>query len=101
MEDVGRRRLADELGNGRFVRSLLEKAGRARDVRIMADGAEPTRAELVTLEAADLEQRRAPSSPPGSAATARRRPWKAPSPNWMSWSVWSRSSARCTRSRPS
>ena len=42
MEDVGRRRLADELGNGRFVRSLLEKAGRARDVRIMADGAEPS-----------------------------------------------------------
>jgi len=56
MEDVGRRRLADELGNGRFVRSLLEKAGRARDVRIMADGAEPSPAELVTLEAADLEQ---------------------------------------------
>jgi SpoVK/Ycf46/Vps4 family AAA+-type ATPase len=56
MEDVGRRRLADELGNGRFVRSLLEKAGRARDVRIMADGAEPSHAELVTLEAADLEQ---------------------------------------------
>ncbi len=56
MEDVGRRRLADELGNGRFVRSLLEKAGRARDVRIMADGAEPSRSELVTLEAADLEQ---------------------------------------------
>ncbi len=56
MEDVGRRRLADELGNGRFVRSLLEKAGRARDVRIMADGAEPSSAELVTLEAADLEQ---------------------------------------------
>ncbi len=56
MEDVGRRRLADELGNGRFVRSLLEKAGRARDVRIMADGAEPSSAELVTLEASDLEQ---------------------------------------------
>jgi SpoVK/Ycf46/Vps4 family AAA+-type ATPase len=56
MEDVGRRRLADELGNGRFVRSLLEKAGRARDVRIMTDGAEPSHAELVTLEAADLEQ---------------------------------------------
>jgi SpoVK/Ycf46/Vps4 family AAA+-type ATPase len=56
MEDVGRRRLADELGNGRFVRSLLEKAGRARDVRIMTDGAEPTRTELVTLEAADLER---------------------------------------------
>ena len=56
MEDVGRRRLADELGNGRFVRSLLEKAGRARDVRIMTDGAEPSPAELVTLEAPDLEQ---------------------------------------------
>ncbi len=56
MEDVGRRRLADELGNGRFVRNLLERAGRARDVRIMADGAEPTPAELVTLEAADLQR---------------------------------------------
>jgi SpoVK/Ycf46/Vps4 family AAA+-type ATPase len=56
MEDIGRRRLADELGNGRFVRSLLEKAGRARDVRVMAGGAEPTPAELVTLEEADLAQ---------------------------------------------
>ena len=56
MEDIGRRRLADELGNGRFVRSLLEKAGRARDVRVMAGGAEPTPAELVTLEEADLTQ---------------------------------------------
>jgi SpoVK/Ycf46/Vps4 family AAA+-type ATPase len=56
MEDVGRRRLADELGNGRFVRSLLENAGRARDVRIMADGGEPSPAELVTLQAADLQQ---------------------------------------------
>ena len=64
MEDVGRRRLADELGNGRFVRSLLEKAGRARDVRIMTEGAEPSPAELVTLEASDLEQA-------GSELTAR------------------------------
>ncbi len=56
MEDVGRRRLADELGNGRFVRSLLEKAGQARDVRVMAIAAEPTSADLVTLEAADLER---------------------------------------------
>ncbi len=56
MEDIGRRRLADELGNGRFVRSLLEKAGRARDVRVMAGGTEPTPAELVTLEEADLAQ---------------------------------------------
>jgi SpoVK/Ycf46/Vps4 family AAA+-type ATPase len=56
MEDVGRRRLADELGNGRFVRSLLEKAGQARDVRVMAAGVEPTSTDLVTLEAADLER---------------------------------------------
>jgi SpoVK/Ycf46/Vps4 family AAA+-type ATPase len=56
MEDIGRRRLADELGNGRFVRSLLEKAGRTRDVRVMALGAEPSPDELVTLEAADLER---------------------------------------------
>jgi len=56
MEDVGRRRLADELGNGRFVRSLLEKAGQARDVRVMAIAAEPTSADLMTLEAADLER---------------------------------------------
>src|SRR5215470_4594973 len=56
MEEVGRRRLADDLGNGRFVRSLLEKAGQARDVRVMAGRAEPAPAELVTLEAADLER---------------------------------------------
>ncbi|HTT54701.1 MAG TPA: AAA family ATPase [Streptosporangiaceae bacterium] len=56
MEDIGRRRLADELGNGRFVRSLLEKAGRARDVRVMAGAGEPAPAELVTLEEADLIQ---------------------------------------------
>ena len=49
-EDVGRRRRsADELGNGRFVRSLLEKAGQARDVRVMGAAAEPTSADLVTL----------------------------------------------------
>ena len=29
LEDVGRRRITDELGNGRFVRTLLEKAGQA------------------------------------------------------------------------
>jgi SpoVK/Ycf46/Vps4 family AAA+-type ATPase len=56
MEDIGRRRLADDLGNGRFVRSLLEKAGQVRDVRVMAGGAEPTSEDLVTLEAADLER---------------------------------------------
>jgi len=55
-EDVGRRRLGDELGNGRFVRSLLEKAGQARDVRVMGTGAEPSAADLVTLRGGDLEQ---------------------------------------------
>ncbi len=54
LEDVGRRKLADELGNARFVRSLLEKAGRARDVRVMTAAAEPSAADLVTLRAADL-----------------------------------------------
>src|SRR5580700_6538296 len=54
-EDVGRRRIIDELGNGRFVRSLLEKAGQARDVRVMAGEAEPSSAALVTLRAGDVE----------------------------------------------
>jgi SpoVK/Ycf46/Vps4 family AAA+-type ATPase len=55
-EDVGRRRLGDELGNGRFVRSLLERAGQARDVRVMSAAADPDPGELVTLRAADLER---------------------------------------------
>jgi SpoVK/Ycf46/Vps4 family AAA+-type ATPase len=56
LDDVGRRRLADELGNGRFIRSLLEKAGQARDARVLAERAEPSRDELLTLEAGDLKQ---------------------------------------------
>ena len=52
--EVGRRRLADELGNGRFVRTLLTRAGQQRDVRVMADGGEPAPGELVTLRAEDL-----------------------------------------------
>ncbi|HXP19914.1 MAG TPA: AAA family ATPase [Streptosporangiaceae bacterium] len=55
-EDVGRRRLGDELGNGRFVRSLLERAGQARDVRVMGAGAEPAPADLITIRSRDLEQ---------------------------------------------
>jgi len=55
-EDVGRRRITDELGNGRFVRSLLEKAGQARDVRIMARSTEPSRDDLVTIRGGDLER---------------------------------------------
>jgi SpoVK/Ycf46/Vps4 family AAA+-type ATPase len=55
-EEVGRRRIADELGNGRFVRSLLEKAGQARDVRIMTNSADPSRDDLITIRAKDLQQ---------------------------------------------
>jgi SpoVK/Ycf46/Vps4 family AAA+-type ATPase len=55
-EDVGRRRLGDELGNGRFVRSLLEKAGQARDVRVMGAQDEPSSADLITLKGGDLER---------------------------------------------
>jgi len=56
MDDVGRRRVADELGNGRFVRNLLEKARQARDVRVMRSSAEPPASELMTLRAEDLER---------------------------------------------
>src|SRR5580692_9044015 len=55
LEEVGRRRIADELGNGRFVRSLLEKAGQARDVRIMTPTADPSREDLITIRAKDLQ----------------------------------------------
>jgi SpoVK/Ycf46/Vps4 family AAA+-type ATPase len=55
-EDVGRRKLADDLGNGRFVRSLLEKAGQARDVRVMSAADEPSPADLVTITGGDLER---------------------------------------------
>jgi len=54
-EEVGRRRMADELGNGRFVRSLAARAGQQRDVRVMAGPAEPTAAQLVTLSGEDIE----------------------------------------------
>ena len=56
LEEVGRRRIADELGNGRFVRSLLEKAGQARDVRVMTGPAEPGREDLITIRGKDLQQ---------------------------------------------
>ncbi|HWF80931.1 MAG TPA: AAA family ATPase [Streptosporangiaceae bacterium] len=55
-EEVGRRRLADELGNGRFVRSLLERSGQARDVRVMGGSGDPSSADLITLRASDFEQ---------------------------------------------
>ncbi|WP_308206198.1 AAA family ATPase [Actinoallomurus spadix] len=54
-EEVSRRGVLDELGNGRFVRSLVESAARARDVRIVHGGDEPTPDELVTIHAVDVE----------------------------------------------
>jgi SpoVK/Ycf46/Vps4 family AAA+-type ATPase len=54
--DVGRRRVTDELGNGRFVRTLLEKAGQARDVRVMGAGGDPAAEDLITIGGGDLER---------------------------------------------
>ena len=55
-EDVGRRRITDELGNGRFVRTLLEKAGQARDVRVMGTLLDPAAEDLITIGGADLDK---------------------------------------------
>jgi SpoVK/Ycf46/Vps4 family AAA+-type ATPase len=54
-EEIRRRGIVDELGNGRFVRSLIESASRARDVRIVDAGPNPTTDELVTIGAVDVE----------------------------------------------
>ncbi len=54
LNEVARRQLTDELGNGRFVRSLLTRAGQRRDVRIMSVSAEPPPDDLVTLAAGDI-----------------------------------------------
>jgi SpoVK/Ycf46/Vps4 family AAA+-type ATPase len=55
-EEVGRRRIADDLGNGRFVRSLIEKAGQARDVRVITSTQNTEEQDLLTIRAGDLEQ---------------------------------------------
>jgi SpoVK/Ycf46/Vps4 family AAA+-type ATPase len=54
-EEIDRRRITDELGNGRFVRSLMEKAGQARDVRVMQPLSNPAPNELVTVRSDDVE----------------------------------------------
>ena len=55
-DEVWRRGIIDELGNGRFVRSLAESAARARDVRVVGAGdRQPTADELVTVRAADVD----------------------------------------------
>jgi len=56
LDEVGRRRITDELGNGRFVRTLLEKAGQARDVRVMGTGYEPNAEDLITIDPGDLDR---------------------------------------------
>ncbi|WP_083999330.1 AAA family ATPase [Actinomadura kijaniata] len=55
--EVTRRGVVDELGNGRFVRSLTEAAARARDVRVVggAAGRTPSAEDLVTLRAEDVD----------------------------------------------
>ncbi|TDC74815.1 AAA family ATPase [Streptomyces hainanensis] len=46
----------DELGNGRFLRTLYESTCAFRDVRLSESGAAPTRQELATLRLSDLMQ---------------------------------------------
>ncbi|PWV57474.1 AAA family ATPase [Nocardiopsis sp. L17-MgMaSL7] len=56
------REAVDELGNGRFARSVVEKASQARDVRVVTSGTNgdepalrPTADALVTVRAVDVE----------------------------------------------
>ncbi|MFF5568924.1 AAA family ATPase [Streptomyces sp. NPDC012623] len=46
----------DELGNGRFVRTLYEKSCAYRDLRLSGYGSTPTREDLATLRLPDLMQ---------------------------------------------
>jgi hypothetical protein len=45
----------DELGNGRFARSLFERACACRDVRVVRLGERATAEDLTTVTAADVE----------------------------------------------
>ena len=45
----------DELGNGRFARSLYERACASRDLRVAHLGEAASAAELTTISAADVE----------------------------------------------
>jgi hypothetical protein len=47
--------LIDELGNGRFARSLFERACAARDLRVAELGDQASAADLTTVTAADLD----------------------------------------------
>ncbi|NYH51179.1 SpoVK/Ycf46/Vps4 family AAA+-type ATPase [Nocardiopsis arvandica] len=61
-DQVVQREVVDELGNGRFARSVVEKAAQARDVRVVTagvDGGEPAprpeAEDLITVRAVDVE----------------------------------------------
>jgi len=45
----------DELGNGRFARSLFERACACRDVRVVRKGEQATAEDLTTVTAADVQ----------------------------------------------
>ncbi|WP_017624118.1 AAA family ATPase [Nocardiopsis chromatogenes] len=56
LEEVEQRGAVDELGNGRFARSLVEKAAEARDVRVVTSGDAdtPSPDDLVTVREPDI-----------------------------------------------
>ncbi|MGA4843198.1 AAA family ATPase [Streptomyces sp. G45] len=63
----------DELGNGRFLRTLYEKSCAYRDLRLSGYPGEPSRTDLATLRLPDLMQAygevlsgRGPTGPPGA-----------------------------------
>jgi hypothetical protein len=56
LEDLERRRLIDEVGNGWFIRNLLDKATQARDLRVLTTTINPGLADLVTIRSADLQR---------------------------------------------
>jgi hypothetical protein len=44
----------DELGNARFIRTVLESAGKHRDLRLFHSPGVPSDLDLVTLDGPDL-----------------------------------------------
>ena len=61
-DQVVQREVVDDLGNGRFARSVVEKAAQARDVRVVTTGVDggtpaprPEAEDLITVRAVDVE----------------------------------------------